>query len=338
MYLWPSERRPAPGPESEPTDGGCAWTWRPSRSAAPPSPSWTRSLSESLKHTQRCEKSWFFLIFFLSYPARFPSSLANFLCFMMINTQAERSLHEQHPLRRTLSLLAVDSDLECVAPQGHRAKVQQWVCRENLSNVPWNTTMSSGRGHLHSSTPNSYSSWCLITTSCFWMKIFLSQTVCGTVCPVWRAATWTRRRPGFTRSSRDNTQFIVGKLNFWTFQRKMSPCCSLRIFVPLPCLSSDGAASEIPSMSILKTSLRMVTVVQRTNTENMKVQMGSATLYSGWEEERERGREEEESEEETCDYWEWKKRHQMVFSTVRSLEKGFGRWQERGTSCNKMQM
>lgn len=44
---------------------------------------------------------------------------------MMINTQAERSLHEQHPLRRTLSLLAVDSDLECVAPQGHRAKVQQ---------------------------------------------------------------------------------------------------------------------------------------------------------------------------------------------------------------------
>lgn len=38
---------------------------------------------------------------------------------------------------------------------------------------------------------------------------------------------------------------------------------------------------SLPSMSILKTSLRMVIVVPRTNTEKRKVQMGSATLYSG---------------------------------------------------------
>ena len=37
----------------------------------------------------------------------------------------------------------------------------------------------------------------------------------------------------------------------------------------------------LPSIRMRNTSLRMVRVVQRTNTENRKVQMGSATLYSG---------------------------------------------------------
>ena len=52
---------------------------------------------------------------------------------------------------------------------------------------------------------------------------------------------------------------------------------------PLPSLKKNlFIYLQVPSKSILKTSLRMVMVVQRTKTENRNVQMGSATLYSGW--------------------------------------------------------
>lgn len=66
---------------------------------------------------------------------------------------------------------------------------------------------------------------------------------------------------------------------------------------------------NLPSMRMRKTSLRMVMVVPRTNTEKRKVQMGSATLYSGcvrrWRENR--------------GYWCIKEQNQMVLCKVSNL-------------------